>query len=143
MKFEEYRKLANLTYQELADKCKLNGSSDAIRYCKGSRYPRPQVIINIMNATKNAVTANDFVDQFAQQKKQESYEINYIKEVFNLYGISQTEVCKKLNFSREAFNRVANKARALSVHKAKMIGEAYGIDWRDFYEPPEEIIKKD
>ena len=57
-----------------------------------------------------------------------------VKLTLNRYNINQTELCKKLNFSREAFSKVVNGHRNLSVAKAKLIADLYGFDWREFYE---------
>ena len=57
-----------------------------------------------------------------------------VKMTLNRYNINQTELCKKLNFSREAFSKVVNGHRNLSVAKAKLISDLYGFDWREFYE---------
>jgi transcriptional regulator with XRE-family HTH domain len=57
-----------------------------------------------------------------------------VKLTLNRYNINQTELCKKLNFSREAFSKVVNGHRNLSVGKAKLIADLYGFDWREFYE---------
>ena len=59
-----------------------------------------------------------------------------VKNVLHRYQIAQTELCQKLGYSREAFSKVVNGHRALSVVKAKEIALAYDLDWRSFYETP-------
>ena len=59
-----------------------------------------------------------------------------VKNVLHRYQISQTDLCQKLDYSREAFSKVVNGHRALSVVKAKEIALAYDLDWRSFYETP-------
>ena len=59
-----------------------------------------------------------------------------VKNVLHRYQISQTDLCQKLGYSREAFSKVVNGHRALSVVKAKEIALAYDLDWRSFYETP-------
>jgi len=59
-----------------------------------------------------------------------------VKNVLHRYKIQQTELCQKLGYSREAFSKVVNGHRALSVIKAKEIAMAYNLDWRSFYETP-------
>ena len=44
-----------------------------------------------------------------------------VKVVLKNYGINITEMCRNLSWSREAFSRVANGHRALSVEKAKTV----------------------
>jgi len=57
-----------------------------------------------------------------------------VKMTLNRYDINQTQLCKKLNFSREAFSKIVNGHRSLSVTKAKLIADLYSFDWREFYE---------
>ena len=64
-----------------------------------------------------------------------------VKSVLNRNHINQTELCKKLDFSREAFSKVVNGHRALSVVKAKLIADEYNLDWRDFFETPGDRYK--
>jgi hypothetical protein len=35
-----------------------------MRYCKGIRFPRPDVLIQIEDRTNKAVTANDFINMY-------------------------------------------------------------------------------
>tara|TARA_R100001460_G_scaffold30806_2_gene60791 strand:- start:1713 stop:2318 length:606 start_codon:yes stop_codon:yes gene_type:complete len=65
-----------------------------------------------------------------------------VKDVLFRNKINQTELCQKLGFSREAFSKVVNGHRDLSVHKAKAIAELYDLDWRDFYEKPSDRYKQ-
>jgi transcriptional regulator with XRE-family HTH domain len=65
-----------------------------------------------------------------------------VKDVLFRNKINQTELCRKLGFSREAFSKVVNGHRDLSVHKAKAIAELYDLDWRDFYETPSDRYKQ-
>ena len=59
-----------------------------------------------------------------------------VKNVLHRYKIKQTELCERLGYSREAFSKIVNGHRALSVAKAKEISDAYNLDWRSFYEAP-------
>ena len=59
-----------------------------------------------------------------------------VKIVLKNYGINITEMCRNLSWSREAFSRVANGHRALSVEKAKTIGANYGFSWTEFFTDP-------
>mgnify|MGYP003130506387 FL=1 len=59
-----------------------------------------------------------------------------VKNVLHRYKIKQTELCERLGYSREAFSKIVNGHRALSVAKAKEIADAYNLDWRSFYEAP-------
>ena len=65
-----------------------------------------------------------------------------VKDVLFRNKINQTELCRKLGFSREAFSKIVNGHRDLSVQKAKAIAELYDLDWRDFYETPSDRYKQ-
>lgn len=60
-----------------------------------------------------------------------------VKIVLKKYDINITQMCKELSWSREAFSRVANGHRALSVEKAKAIGNKYNFSWTEFFIDPE------
>mgnify|MGYP001285287931 CR=1 FL=1 len=71
MLLEDYRTLNNMTYQQLADFLEISHATEALRYCKGIRFPRPEVFIKIQIKTKHAVTANDFVAKYRELHEQE------------------------------------------------------------------------
>jgi len=64
MQLKEYRTLTKLSYQGLADLLGLKHANEAMRYCKGIRFPRPDVLIQIEDRTNKAVTANDFINMY-------------------------------------------------------------------------------
>jgi len=64
MQLKEYRTLTKLSYQGLADVLGLKHANEAMRYCKGIRFPRPDILIQIEDRTNKAVTANDFVNMY-------------------------------------------------------------------------------
>jgi len=64
MQLKEYRTLTKLSYQGLADLLGLKHANEAMRYCKGIRFPRPDILIQIEDRTNKAVTANDFVNMY-------------------------------------------------------------------------------
>ena len=56
-----------------------------------------------------------------------------VKLTLNKYNVNITQLCEELGWSREAFSRVANGHRALSVDKAKAIGNLYNFPWTEFF----------
>jgi len=64
MQLKEYRTLTKLSYQGLADLLGLKHANEAMRYCKGIRFPRPDILIQIEDRTNKAVTANDFINMY-------------------------------------------------------------------------------
>lgn len=64
MQLKEYRQLTKLSYQGLADLLGLKHANEAMRYCKGIRFPRPDILIQIEDRTNKAVTANDFINMY-------------------------------------------------------------------------------
>lgn len=60
-----------------------------------------------------------------------------VKVILKKYDINMTQLCKELSWSREAFSRVANGHRSLSVEKAKAIGNKYNFSWTEFFIDPE------
>jgi len=64
MQLKEYRTLTKLSYQGLADVLGLKHANEAMRYCKGIRFPRPDILIQIEDRTNKAVTANDFINMY-------------------------------------------------------------------------------
>ena len=58
------------------------------------------------------------------------------KVVLQKYAINITRLCEETGWNREAFSRVANGHRALSVEKAKVIGKLHGFSWTEFFTDP-------
>jgi len=71
MQLKEYRTLTKLSYQGLADLLGLKHANEAMRYCKGIRFPRPDILIQIEDRTNKAVTANDFVNMYREANDKE------------------------------------------------------------------------
>ena len=68
------------------------------------------------------------------------------KVVLQKYAINITKLCEETGWNREAFSRVANGHRALSVEKAKVIGKLHGFSWTEFFTAPADryvMIKQD
>ena len=66
MTLEQFRSRHRLTYQQLADLIGLSGGGacrTVHRYATGKRFPPPDMLRRIREATRTAVTADDFVDQ--------------------------------------------------------------------------------
>jgi len=61
MFLQDYRHLKNLSYKKLANELGISSGSEAMRYCKGKRFPSLKNLITIESKTNGAVTANDFV----------------------------------------------------------------------------------
>jgi hypothetical protein len=60
------------------------------------------------------------------------------KVVLQKYSVNITKLCEETGWNREAFSRVANGHRALSVEKAKVIGKLHGFSWTEFFTDPDD-----
>ncbi len=65
MKLDAYLRIHGLTSVEFAKRAGLEGKQVVHNYRHGTRFPTPENLRRIREATKGAVTADDFVDQHA------------------------------------------------------------------------------
>lgn len=65
MKLDDWLKAQKLTSAEFARSSGIGNKQAVHKYRHGERFPTPENLRRIHDATKGAVTANDFMDQHA------------------------------------------------------------------------------
>ena len=66
---------------------------------------------------------------------------NYLKDILDSHGISQTDMAEKIGQSRINFNKIVNNNRKLDVETARKIGKIINRSWFELFEPIEMIVQ--
>lgn len=62
MTLDEYRKEKGLTYNDIAAAIGLGNPMTVMRYCKGQRIPKPDMMKKIYDFSGGAVAPSDYYD---------------------------------------------------------------------------------
>jgi hypothetical protein len=68
MKFDDYLRLNDLTSAQFGALAGIPAKQTVHNYRRGIRFPSPDNLVRIREATKGAVKADDFVDQYSAQR---------------------------------------------------------------------------
>ena len=66
MKLSKWCDITGTSKLEIANKLGTVSSRSVFRWAKSERFPKPQELLRIEQLTEGAVTANDFVKQWAE-----------------------------------------------------------------------------
>ena len=69
-RLENYRQSKKLSYYSFGQLIGFSGINPAVsaeRYCKGTRFPRPKVLMKIKEITK--ISADEMLDDYIQKNK--------------------------------------------------------------------------
>ena len=70
-----------------------------------------------------------------EQKEKTVKQVNRVKELMKVHGITQTQLAVELGQSRINFNKVVNNKRSLDIPTAKKISKMFDRQWFEMYEP--------
>ena len=70
MRLQDWKELHSYSYAEMANILGVQNSMTIYRYCKLSRFPKPEMVEKIENVTKMAVTAQDFQNHYRELDEQ-------------------------------------------------------------------------